>query len=127
MIRNGPTAASNLPAAVMDYDEVADWLPEDVDALSLHPLAYAPDVNGSAVPIVSAAEFARFTAARHHNDLNGLWFGEVTTEGDRMLYAATEYVESYGGPETFPLDPATGGYRIDGWALIRLTDALAAA
>lgn len=129
MIRNGSTAAPNLPTAVMDYDEVADWLPEDVAALSLHPVAYAPDAADGAVPIVTAAEFTRWTSARAANDRNGTWAGTVAEEGDTMEWTQDEYRLTE-PPACFPLDMMTTDgtpcFRIVGMGMVRLTDALAA-
>jgi hypothetical protein len=114
---------TTLPPASL-FDD--DFDPRLDGHLLLSVVGYGPDWNGAAQPIVTAAEFSRWIAARQSNDPNGIWAGTVSDDVDCLTYLSDEYAANYDGEaERFPLEfllpDGTPAYRIEGWTFVRHT------
>jgi hypothetical protein len=105
-----------MSAAVVALDVTIDAVSPDAvpAALTLRAASLAPrGWNGFAVPLVSAAEFARFIAAHRANDPNGTWDESGVREGDGALIYEDEIAVDHWSVAA--LIDGVAHYALSGW------------
>ena len=74
-----------MPETLVYFDTMAADERAGNDHLALHAVRLDAQSDGTTVPVVSAAEFARFISAWSRNDPNGTWNPAGIAEGDGAL------------------------------------------
>lgn len=91
---------------------------ERTDELALHAVRIDGYWNGFAIPVVTAAEFARFITAWRRNDPNGMWGegSDSVREGDgALIFDDGESDEPQVWAVTDTDADGTALYALDGW------------
>lgn len=111
------------PYAVLDTDADCYGPGESIDAdLRLPVIGWGlDDTDGTARPIVTAAAFETWIAARAANDRNGTWAAQIDVDGDDLTYLSDEYrgIEEplrYARVPGIATTDGTPGYLLDGFA-----------